>query len=222
MRAEHGRRPPVGRPTLGPTLAQPTGAYERYKPNSRSCVRGTDRQGQNFEATLIAVREHLERRRRRPVGGEEANHVGSSPLYRRRRSVPPQLVGVGVGKRRWYATIFSFDRPRSRRISTERRGGSLSQAGFPPRSSSPWPLPCRSLVFTRADFPEFIPAAPPMFHVNAGPFMPTRTAFMAYLSSLTGMRRLAVAPSEWLGTCPACKASEPASECGVGDGVGVG
>jgi hypothetical protein len=24
----------------------------------------------------------------------------------------PQLEGVGVGKRRWYATIFSFDRPR--------------------------------------------------------------------------------------------------------------
>ena len=52
----------------------------------------------------------------------------------------PQPVGVGVGKRRWYATIFSFDRPRSRSISTERRGGSLSQAGFTPRSSSPWPL----------------------------------------------------------------------------------
>src|SRR5208282_5842280 len=34
----------------------------------------------------------------------------------------PQPVGVGVGKRRWYATIFSFDRPRSRSISTERRG----------------------------------------------------------------------------------------------------
>ena len=38
----------------------------------------------------------------------------------------PQLVGVGVGTRRWYATIFSLDRPRSRSISTERRGRSLS------------------------------------------------------------------------------------------------
>jgi len=38
----------------------------------------------------------------------------------------PQPVGVGVGKRRWYATIFSFERPRSRSISTERRGRSLS------------------------------------------------------------------------------------------------
>src|SRR5208337_2594892 len=77
--------------------------------------------------------------------------LGSSPHYRRRRSVPPPLVGVGIGKRRLYATIFSFDRPRSLSISTERRGGSLSQAGFTPRSSArPWPLLCRPLVFTRA------------------------------------------------------------------------
>ena len=75
----------------------------------------------------------------------------------------PQLVGVGVGKRRWYATIFSFDRPRSRSISTERRSRSLSRAGFTPRSSSPWPLPCRPLVFMRASS-VFIPAVPP--HVS--------------------------------------------------------
>src|SRR5271166_3042376 len=67
--------------------------------------------------------------------------LGSPPHYRRRRSVPPPLVGVGIGKRRWYATIFSCDRPRSRRISTERRGRSLSRAGFTPRSS-PRPEPC--------------------------------------------------------------------------------
>jgi len=68
----------------------------------------------------------------------------------------PQLVG-GVGKRRSYATIFSFDRPRSRSISTERRGGSLSQAGFTPRSSArPWPPPYRPLVFTRASPSVFI------------------------------------------------------------------
>src|ERR1700722_3512536 len=66
------------------------------------------------------------------------------------RGRDPQLVGVGVGKRRGYATIFSFDRPRSRSISTERRGRFSSRAGFTPRSSSPWPLPCRALVFTRA------------------------------------------------------------------------
>ena len=46
------------------------------------------------------------------------------------RGRDPQLVGVGVGKRRWYATIFSVDRPRSRSISNERRDRSLSQAGF--------------------------------------------------------------------------------------------
>jgi hypothetical protein len=102
----------------------------------------------------------------------------------------PQPVGVGVGKRRWYATIFSFDRPRSRSMSTERRGGSLSRAGFTPRSSSLWPLPWQSLVFTHAS-PVFIPAVPSMFNVNAVLFMTTRIAFMAYLSSLTGMRRLA-------------------------------
>jgi hypothetical protein len=39
----------------------------------------------------------------------------------------------------------------------------------------------------------------PCFHVNAALFMTTRIAFMAYLSSLTGMRRRAFAPSEWLG-----------------------
>ena len=76
----------------------------------------------------------------------------------------PQLVGVGVGKRRWYATIFSFDSPRSRSISTERRSRPLSRAGFTPRSSSPRPLPCRPLVFTRADSSVFIPAVPP--HVS--------------------------------------------------------
>jgi hypothetical protein len=74
----------------------------------------------------------------------------------------PQLVGVGVGKRRWYATIFSFDRPWSRSISTERRRRFPSWAGFTPRSSSPWPLPCRALVFTRASS-VFIPAVPPIF-----------------------------------------------------------
>ena len=105
-----------------------------------------------------------------------------------------QLVGVGVGKRRWYATIFSFDRPRSRSISTERRGRFPSRAaGFTPRSSSPWPLPCRALVFTRASPCSSRPSLP--FSRQCG----AHIAFMAYLSSLTGMRRLAVAPSEWLG-----------------------
>ena len=97
-----------------------------------------------------------------------------------------------VGKRRWYATIFSFDRPRSRSISTERRGGSLSQAGFTPRSSSPWPLPCRPLRWSS-------PAPPPcssrpflhMFHPSVVLFMTTRIAFVAHFSGLTGMRRLA-------------------------------
>ena len=125
--------------------------------------------------------------------------LGSSP-HCRRGGRYPQLVGVGVGKRRWYATIFSFDRPRSRSISTERRGRSLSRAGFTPRSSSPWPLSCRPLVFTRADSFVFILAVPPqLFHVSALQCMTTRIAFMVYLSSLTGMRRLAIAPSEWLG-----------------------
>ena len=109
------------------------------------------------------------------------------------RGRDPQLVGVGVGKRRWYATIFSFDRPRSRSISTERRGRFPSRAGFTPRSSSPWPLPCRALVFTRASSCSSRPSLP--FSRQCG----AHIAFMAYLSSLTGMRRLAVAPSEWLG-----------------------
>jgi len=42
-------------------------------------------------------------------------------------------------------------------MSTERRGGSLSHAGFTPRSSArPWPLPWQSLVFTHASS-VFIP-----------------------------------------------------------------
>jgi hypothetical protein len=56
----------------------------------------------------------------------------------------PQLAGVGVGKRRWYATIFSVDRPRSRSISAERRSRSLSRAGSTPRSSPPWSPSCRA------------------------------------------------------------------------------
>jgi hypothetical protein len=41
---------------------------------------------------------------------------------------PRPVVGVGVGKRRWYAIIFSFDRPRSRSISTEHREARLEQS----------------------------------------------------------------------------------------------
>ncbi len=92
--------------------------------------------------------EFLRQDERRPF----STHVASA-----RGGGPRPVVGVGVGKRRWYATIFSFDRPRSRSISTERRGRSLSQAGFTPRSSSPWPL--RPRVFTRASS-VFIPAVP--------------------------------------------------------------
>jgi hypothetical protein len=43
-----------------------------------------------------------------------------------------------------------------------------------------------------------------------------RIAFMAYLSSLTGMRRLAVAPSEWAG--PSCR--RPPREAAVGSHFG--
>jgi hypothetical protein len=101
-------------------------------------------------------------------------------------------VGVGVGKRRWCATIFSFDRPRSQSISTERRGRFPSRASLPARRlrgpcpaerwSSRAPPPCSSR-----------PSLP--FSRQCG----AHIAFMAYLSSLTGMRRLAVPPSEWLG-----------------------
>ena len=42
-------------------------------------------------------------------------------------------------------------------MSTERRGKSLSHAGFTPRSSArPWPLPWQSLVFAHASS-VFIP-----------------------------------------------------------------
>ena len=61
-----------------------------------------------------------------------------------------------------------------------RRLRSPSPAG---RWSSCAPPPCSSRPFL------------PMFHVNVALFMTTRIAFMAYLSSLTGMRRLAFAPS---------------------------
>ena len=43
-------------------------------------------------------------------------------------AVGSPLVGVGIGKRRWYATIFSFDRPSSPSISTERCSRSLSSS----------------------------------------------------------------------------------------------
>ena len=76
------------------------------------------------------------------------------------RSMPAPHGRGGVGKRRLYATIFSCDSPRSRSISSERRGRHLSRAGSAPGSSSPWPLPCRPLTFTRAST-VFIPAASP-------------------------------------------------------------
>jgi len=118
----------------------------------------------------------------------------------------PQFVGVGVGKRRWYATIFSFDRPRSRSISTERHGRSPSPAGFSPRSASPWPL--RPLVFTRASS-VFIPAVPSMFHAGTALYMKTCVMFMVYYLSLTGMRRLAQLVSV-SGAC--CRIT---SRCGI-------
>ena len=68
----------------------------------------------------------------------------------------PLRGALGDGKRRRYATIFSFDRPRSRSTSTERRG--RSRAGAPPRILSPWPPSCQPLVFTRATS-VFTPAA---------------------------------------------------------------
>jgi hypothetical protein len=58
------------------------------------------------------------------------------------------------------------------------------------RRASPCPAECRS---SRA--PPPCPSRPflPTFHVNAILFMTTRIAFMAYLSSLTAMRRRAFA-----------------------------
>jgi hypothetical protein len=99
----------------------------------------------------------------------------------------PQLMGLGVGKRRWYATIFSFDKPRSRSISTERRGRSLSRAGPTPRSSSP-SLPCRPLVFTCASSVssrQFLP----LFQVNVALLKTTRIAFMRDFSEQNPSRR---------------------------------
>ena len=104
----------------------------------------------------------------------------------------PKLMGVG--KRRWYATIFSFERPRSRSMSTQRPCGSLSRAGLTPRSSFSSHLPCQPRVFTQSS-PVFIPAVLPSFtsirrclEQHASPLWRT------YLSSLTGMRRLPPSP----------------------------
>ena len=111
----------------------------------------------------------------------------------------PQLVSVGVGKRRWYATIFSFDRPRSRSVSTERRGRSLSQAGFTSRSSSPWSLPCRPLVFTRASS-VFIPAVPSHIARQCGAVCDnTHRLYGVPLKFDRNASAGGRAPSEWLG-----------------------
>jgi hypothetical protein len=112
------------------------------------------------------------------------HHIVDAGVGTRKRA------GVGAGKRRWYATIFSVERPRSRSISTERRGRSVSRAAATPRSSSPWLSSCWRLVFTRAPL-VFTPAAPDL-HTYEMEFMATRIAFMAYHSSLTGMRRRAL------------------------------
>jgi hypothetical protein len=88
-----------------------------------------------------------------------------------------QLGGGGVGKRRWYATIFSFERPRSRSISTERRGRSVSRTAATPRSSSPWPPSCRPLVSRATSV--FTPAVPRL-HIN-------EVSFMQYTHRLYGV-----------------------------------
>jgi hypothetical protein len=68
------------------------------------------------------------------------------------------------------------------------------------------PRPRGPPVLPAAGFHARLLRVPPgrsVFHVNVALFMTTRIAFMAYLSSLTGMRRLAFAPSEWLAAaCP--------------------
>jgi hypothetical protein len=103
-------------------------------------------------------------------------HAITDRAWRRRSGSPSSCggpgpaVGVGVGKRRWYATIFSFDRPRSRSISAERRGRSLSRARLTPRSSS-----LRPQAFTHASS-VIIPAVPSIFHVAAVMYMTTRIA----------------------------------------------
>src|SRR5271157_5611589 len=79
--------------------------------------------------------------------------------HRRILDVGGRWTGVGVGKRRLYATIFSCDRPRSCRISTERRDRRPSQASCNPCSL---PGPSRPPVSTRADSSVFIPALPPI------------------------------------------------------------
>ncbi len=104
----------------------------------------------------------------RGISGRSSGRIGiamPSPGIFPTLSTPaagtPSLVGVGVGKRRWYATIFSVDRPMSRSSSAERRSRTRSRAGSTPRSS-PWPCP--------AD--RWSSRAPPPFHSGkpaAGP-----------------------------------------------------
>lgn len=86
----------------------------------------------------------------------------------------PQRVGVGAGKRRWYATIVSVERPRSRSTSTERRGKSLSRGDATPRSSSPCPPSCQPLVFTRATS-VFTSAVPPLSHQHSALYRNTHS-----------------------------------------------
>ena len=109
----------------------------------QSSLVGHERAGRNSRRIGIAMPSPWDHRRFINAGGQYS-----------------QLVCIGVGKRRWYATILSFDRPRSRSVSTERHGRSLSRAGFTLRSSArPWPLPWQSLIFTHASS-VFIPTAP--------------------------------------------------------------
>jgi Tn3 transposase DDE domain len=54
-----------------------------------------------------------------------------------------------VNVAQWQTNALQAKALRSRRISTERCSRSLSRADFTPRSSSPWPPPCRPPAFTR-------------------------------------------------------------------------
>jgi hypothetical protein len=85
---------------------------------------------------------------------------------------PSARCGRRCRKTTVYATIFSFERPRSRSISTERRGRSLARRGATPRSSSPWPPPCQPLGLHARHL---------VFHINTEMFLAIRIPFMVVL-----------------------------------------
>ena len=199
---------PEGRPS-SPIPAMSPLARSNQRPSGRQRRRGGV-VGHNVGTFCFSALEADVAAQARASAGDRAvaAHGGlaslmPSPRDNRRiidaRGRYPQLRGASVSESDGGTRLsFPSTDPGREVISTERQvvGFRHGRASLPARRLR-GPCPCRALVFTRAPPPcSSRPSLP--FSRQCGARI---SSFMAYLSSLTGMRRLAVAPSTngWAG-----------------------